>query len=158
MRDKAKKVVNIICIVLSIVCIIATGVFGVLIAGSKTVEQAATELTNSQSLYLMQHTSDVSILKTIFGVYDDKSFLKAKSSTLIDDKVKEQFLKGDKYVGNYDSKPEVSINIVYYNPSASSLVARYYVTMSVVYENSVKDYEMIAEFVQGKLISLTVLP
>ena len=157
MRDRLKKVLSVICIILSVLCAIGTILFGILIAGQDAVDEGATELTASQSLYLMQRASDVYILEDIFGVYDENSLAKIRNSGKISDKVKEEFL-GSTYTGNYEREPDVEVSKPMYNPSASSLVARYYTTVTITYENRVKSYNMIVEFVEGKLISIEVIP
>lgn len=158
MKQRAQKVLSAICIILAVLSIIATGFFIIMMNSEKKVNDAAISLIDSRSLYLMQGTSRVNILKKIYGVYDETSYKEMKNSTLISDDVRRQFFNSDSYLGNYTSKPDVTISEVRYSPSTSALVSRYYTNLVVTYNDDVRSYNLIVEFVDNRLISISVIP
>lgn len=157
-KAKIKNIISVICFILCILSIIATGVFIVIGNAEKSINKSAEVLTNSQSLYLMQGTSRLDILRDIYGVYNEDTYQRMKTSTKISADLRDELFYSDTYKGNYASKPSVSIANIRYNPSASALVSRYYASVTVTYENDVRSFNLLIEFVDNKLTSLEVIP
>lgn len=117
-----------------------------------TANNAYKDVKNSVLLDYEAYTSNLESLRVLYGVYDAKSYQKARTNADMSSDLFEKFYGSETYKGNIKQKPKVELEDVQYSISDTETM-EYLVLLTVKTENKTETYNIIATYKGTTLIA-----